>query len=368
MAKYWQVASGDSGRDYSSLFLNHDIMCIGPGRYGAYSRDLYDPVVERKEFTRAKISTVRQICEEVGDGDLVLLRNGHEVVGIGVVSGGYEHRKQFDDIHGWDLEHTRRVIWQEHLVQNLKDLQADGSGKLFGFMKQMTTFGKVGEGFGDVLQRVRPLESKFKKRALSNLPEDPPKPLSLKQFGESLFQKGIANSAVDRVLSAIKRQRRLLGWYESHGEASKRPDEQEVVAHMILPMLLALGWSEQLLAVQWQKIDLAAFDDTPTDEDSCIMVCEAKRMAHGMGNVLDQALRYVWTVPTPKCKQILLTQGGRFYLYKRPQSGWPPNNEEASLKPQGYINIEKIRTNHVEPAGTSAVDTIVALSPGGVYR
>ena len=27
----------------------------------------------------------------------------------------------------------------------------------------------------------------------------------------------------------------------------------------MLPLLLALGWSEQLLAVEWKKIDLAAF-------------------------------------------------------------------------------------------------------------
>ncbi len=67
-----------------------------------------------------------------------------------------------------------------------------------------------------------------------------------------------------------------LGWYREYGHASARPDEHEVVAHMVLPLLLALGWSEQLLAVEWHKVDLAGFWGTPTIPENCVLMCEAK--------------------------------------------------------------------------------------------
>jgi hypothetical protein len=62
------------------------------------------------------------------------------------------------------------------------------------------------------------------------------------------------------------------------------------------------------------------------------------------------------------CRKILLTQGGRFYLHRRSADGtWED-------EPSGYINLEKIRTNHVAPRGADAVETLMALTPAGVHR
>lgn len=72
-----------------------------------------------------------------------------------------------------------------------------------------------------------------------------------------------ARAQLERRQTAIQCQRRLLEWYRLHGEASERPDEHEVVAHMILLPLLALGWSEQLLEVEWKKVDLSGFPPRP---------------------------------------------------------------------------------------------------------
>ncbi|MDZ4779859.1 MAG: hypothetical protein SGJ19_06380 [Planctomycetia bacterium] len=67
-----------------------------------------------------------------------------------------------------------------------------------------------------------------------------------------------------------------MKWYRSSGLATNRPSEHEIVAQVILPLMIALGWSEQLLAVEWHKIDLAVFRGTPTDAEHCELVCEAK--------------------------------------------------------------------------------------------
>jgi hypothetical protein len=186
--------------------------------------------------------------------------------------------------------------------------------------------------------------------------------LNLDQLGKELFSKGLGYEAVDKVISTIQRQRRLAIWYEEHGKKSKRPREHEVVAHMILPFLLALGWSEQLLAVEWHKIDLAAFWGTPTTKENCCLVCEAKPLEHGLQNAFVQATRYVEKLKLDSCKKALLTDGIRLYLYQRVAK------DKWNEIPVGYLNIKLIRTNHIAPADTNAVDTIMALTPAGINR
>lgn len=139
----------------------------------------------------------------------------------------------------------------------------------------------------------------------------------------------------------------------------ERPTEHEVVAHIILPLLIALGWSEQLLAVEWRKIDLAIFSGTPTDQQRCRLVCEAKGIGHGLQDVLQQAVRYTDTLQLTACDKILLADGGRFYLYRRRAERW-------GQQPSGYLNVLKIRENHLLPSGTNAIDTIIALTPLGI--
>ncbi|MEX2387055.1 MAG: hypothetical protein WD534_04175 [Phycisphaeraceae bacterium] len=131
---------------------------------------------------------------------------------------------------------------------------------------------------------------------------------------------------------------------------------------MVLPMLLALGWSEQLLAVEWNKIDLAAFGRTPTTASTCAMVCEAKGMEAGLqGPAYGQARRYVEKQKLTACRHILLTQRERFYLYDRKDDGaW-------QAEPSGYLNLTKLRAGCVIPRNTNAIDTLMALTPQGVF-
>src|SRR5256885_6463148 len=60
---------------------------------------------------------------------------------------------------------------------------------------------------------------------------------------------------------------RLLSWYAQFGGDSGRPTEHEVVAHMVLPLLLALGWSEQLVAVERSE------EHTSELQSPCNLVC-----------------------------------------------------------------------------------------------
>ena len=360
MSQVWQMAAGQAGRFYSDLFLAHDVMFLGPGNFGPYSKAAYARAVSEGLAGSGIVSNIASFHDNVSPGQIVLMRNGLRVKAIGVVADTeYEWNETFDDVYGWNLQHARRVIWQEHLTEDLERLQKNGP--LFGDRKQIPTFTRVSDE--GVLAPIRPLLSSLRRRELKAMPLLLPAPLSLDEVGQQLFARGVANDAVDKVIAAIERQRRLLRWYEQFGSESNRPTEHEVVAHTVLPLLLALGWSEQLLAVEWRKIDLAAFWATPSTEQHCVLVCEAKARNHGLQDVREQAFSYVENLKLDYCQKVLLTDGGRFYLYER-KLGKKPWSPQAV----GYLNVETIRTNHIAPPNTNAIDTIVALTPAAAAR
>ncbi len=355
MAQVWQIAAGETGRNYTDLFLNHDIMFMGPGSFGPYDKNTYQLLRRRGSFKKGIETQLRQFCTKLKDGDIVLLRLGSEAKAIGLVEKAeYFWTSTFDDVFGWDLQHAHRVVWQKHLTDELLRMQKEKS--LFYY--RGSTFNRADKQ----VPQVKHLFSQFQSRALKQLPSPLPEPLTPEQLGEELFSRGLPNKSVDSVLLAIQRQRRLDKWYEEYGKKSARPTEHEVVAHMILPLLLALGWSEQLLAVEWHKIDLAAFWGTPTTKENCCLLCEAKRLGHGLQNIFAQATSYAEKCKLNNCRKIVLTDGTRLYLYQRLTNGkW---NES----PVGYLNVKLIRTNHIAPANTNAVDTIMALTPASVNR
>jgi hypothetical protein len=352
--KAWQMAAGEPGRFYSDIFLKHDVMFLGPGHFGKYTADTYRDAVKAGSAKSKIVGNIASFHDDVRPGEIVLMRKGRRVEAIGVVASDYDWDETFDDIYGWDLQHFRRVIWQEHLEKDLKQIQAKAP---LWCAQQQQTFTRV--KVENVLEKLRPLFTSIKERELKPKPKLLPKLLSLDEVGQQLFGHGVANNAVDKVIATIERQRRLLAWYNQFGNESKRPSEHELVAHIVLPLLIALGWSEQLLAVEWQKIDLAAFWKTPTTPETCVLICEAKKRGRGLQDVLKQAIDYVKKQKLNECRKVLLTDGGRFYLYER---------ELNDYKVAGYLNVDKIRNEHIASPGTNAVDTIVALTPAAASR
>lgn len=347
---WWQVACGAGGRNYAQLFVEHDLMLLGPGDPGPYDQESYCREVESGRLSRAKQGAIQRFCKSVQPGDIVLLRKGRRVIEVGVVpEEGYRWNEAFDDVRGWDLQHTRRVVWQDHLRRNLHTIQDERD--LFASRKQIPMFTAVRDE--SILGPLTSLVKRFRERTLRGYPPRPSEVLSDDALGEELFSRGLSNKATEDVVAALTRQRRLLQWYADHGRQSGRPTETEVVAHMVLPLLLALGWSEQLLAVEWNKVDLAGFRRAPTTPESCSLVCEAKGLGHGLGDVLEQATAYIESLGLRNCRRVLLTEGGRYYLY----SG--SAERQWSDEPTGYFNVEKMRL--VNAGGTNAVETLLEV-------
>ena len=54
MPQVWQIAAGETGRDYTKLFLDYDLMFMGPGNPGAYYKHSYDALVEQKKDDKSE--------------------------------------------------------------------------------------------------------------------------------------------------------------------------------------------------------------------------------------------------------------------------------------------------------------------------
>lgn len=347
--RVWQIASGSHGRDYSRLLRDHDFACLGPGDPGEYDPATYDPLIEQGRLSGQKAGAIRHFKESVRPGDHVLLRLGHRVVAIGVFAEeDYSWDPGLDDVRGWDLQHSRRVIWQDELSGDLDRVQRHAP--LFGDRKQIPMFTRVHHE--SILEPIRKLLRRAETRDLRPLPEPHSEILDDEALAAVLFARGLSNRATEDVVRVLDRQRRLINWYREHGRAVGRPTEHEVVAHIILPLLLALGWSEQLLAVEWNRIDLAGFSSAPTTAASCSLVCEAKGLGHGLAGVLGQATGYVDQQALDNCRRILLTDGARFYVYAKRDDEW-------GLDPASYLNIHKPRLRNAD--GTDAVELIMTL-------
>ena len=94
-----------SGSPYDELLIKHGLALIGPGDPGKWTSDRSD------ERLRWRVGS--PLRHEPQAGDVVLLRIGSDrVVAVGIIASDYEYLEQFDDVHGWDLQHARRVRWR----------------------------------------------------------------------------------------------------------------------------------------------------------------------------------------------------------------------------------------------------------------
>ena len=212
-------------------------MLIGPGDPGSFEETLYRKALENKEISSSQYSQISAFNNKPAPGDIVLLRIGHKVIQIGTIPdashGGYIWSEAFSDVKEWDLQHVRRVLWGDPKLVSL----IQGETPLFSNFKQQPTFTQVHEQ--RIIEKAKNLLGKFPKRPLKDLPANV-KDMTTAEFGEELFKTGLSNESVEKAIEAIEKATRLQGWY---WDADETPSEHEIIAHMTIPLMLALGWS-----------------------------------------------------------------------------------------------------------------------------
>ena len=96
--EYWQVAAGDTRRDYAALCLDLGVILNGPGVHGPWTENRE---TDRQGHGPQKVSDLARFCETMKSGDRVVLKLGFGTVyGLGIVAGPYDWNNHFGDIDG----------------------------------------------------------------------------------------------------------------------------------------------------------------------------------------------------------------------------------------------------------------------------
>ena len=303
----WQISGGPVSRSYADRFLEHGVGLIGPGDPGRWM-----PERSEEEYDGP---SVRQFAEEVGIGDVLLLRTGISTIrAVGLVASEYLYLTQFDEVHGWALQHARRVRWCP------LPTDYDFGEKVFGANPRRIT--RVQQA-GVIEYAGRFLNSPptgWQTAALPSLPADEP---PLHDIPERL--RDIVGRVQDRAA------------YVGDGSAfGDPPAEDELVAHFIVPFFRALGWADACIAVKWNRIDVALFKALPRTPNNCHLVIEAKRAGAGVEGALDQARGYVQALGVPR--DIVVTDGLRYRMYAA----------QDDFRPVAYASLARLKQSATE--------------------
>lgn len=338
----WQQAAGDTDRNYSDLCLRWDVILNGPGYAGPWPD--CGKLLRSDEWSARKVTDLRRFAEEMKDGDLVVLRIGTAtVLGVGQIVGPYEWRDEFGDIDGWDLQHIRRVrwIWMDRNNPKTFDTYA---------LKQGDTTQKLNEGpVTDWLMSLS-INDDALSRPIIDLPaQGKPNDISITEISEYLFDRGVASASITALLNEIGELTRIANWYKR----SSKPSEHETVAYLVVPLLRALGWTPQRMAVEWNHVDVALFERLPRSDETLRVVVEAKKMDNSCLSAMSQAMSYL--EGKVACHRLIVTDGLRYGVYTR-----------SKLEPfrlYAYMNLTRLRHDYPVYECNGAEEALLAMAP-----
>ncbi len=337
----WQQAAGDTDRNYAELCLKWNVILNGPGHCGAWPECV--PTLQGEKWSAKKITDLRRFCVDMKDGDLVVLRLGTAtVVAVGQVVGPYEWHDEYGDIDGWNLEHVRRVRW---LWMNLESPKTFGTYELkLGDTTQKLNDGKVTKWLSSLS-----VEDSAFSRPLPDLPDRLIRnTITVAEISEFLFDHGVASASITNLVSQIDELTRIAKWYQR----AKMPSEHETVAYLVVPLLRALGWTPQRMAIEWNHVDLALFERLPRSDDSLLVVVEAKRMDNSCLTAKSQAMAYA--SGKDGCHRLIVTDGLRYGIFVR---------EKGGFQLYAYMNLTRLRRHSYAYDCRGAEDALLAMAP-----
>ena len=347
---YWQVAAGEGPRDYSDVFLKYGVILMGSGHIGSF--------LEHPERFRGHKDWRRKIvtlADRMQCGDVVILKRGQgakgRVVAAGRVTSEYEWFEPFDDVEGWDLRHGRRVEW----------FKPDSSALVDGLARG--TISRVYKGQPRELADSL-LDDGCKKQEPVDIPQ-PANRISEEHLVGSLIENGLRPADAEAVIRAIWHVRRLARWYADYGW---NISEHEARTFLIAPILLALGWSEQRIKIEWNRTDVSLFSEPfrrGVKREDPRVILESKRMGTGLEHAESQVMEYA--TKFPKCHMLVTTTGVRYHLYKKkpdPCKTWDAARmKESHLS--AVLNLFNLKDRHPYLPGVGgAPELFKSLMPG----
>lgn len=343
--KVWQIGAGDGERSYPDICLKWDVILNGPGRYGPWPN--CQQAMSDVGWSKHKIADIRKFYEEIKDGDIVILKIGRsKAYGVGVVIGNEPlWSDHFGDIDGWTIQFIRRVKWKWTY-----------SGKPKTFHQNAFKIGTAQLVDIDAVKQwaIRLVEKSPSNRKLVQLLTSgnslPLKRLDEMAIAEALFDKGMSSNAINKLNSEIGELIRIAKWYD---RSDIQPSEHETVSYLLVPLLRVLGWTPQIMAVEWKNIDIALFSSLPRKEENIEVIIEAKKKGRSCFFALDQAKGYANKYHN--CKRMIVSDGIRYAIYLKGKSGFPK-------MPNAYLNLTRMVENYPAYGCKGAIDAFHMMS------
>lgn len=340
--RIWQQAAGDNNRNYVDLCLRWDVILSGPGHHGHWSEG--EQKLLEAGHSGKKITNLRRFCEDISSGDLVVLRLGtSQIYGVGEVVGGYEWLDIFGDVDGWHLQHVRRVRWLWKYESTPKE-----------FTPHTLKFGDTTQELSSPnvmswLQELATAPDAWN-RSLVALPSKPDEaPVNLEDISEFLFDRGVASRSIENLMREINELIRIAKWYQN---SDNNPSEFETVAYLVVPLLRALGWTPQKMAIEWNRVDAALFSDLPRSDNNLAVVVEAKKKDDSCLSAKSQAEAYAKT--RQYCRRLIVTDGIRFGVYSK---------QDAGFFLHAYMNLTRLKASYPIYGCGGAKEAVLAMTP-----
>jgi hypothetical protein len=360
--QYWQQSAGDGDRNYIDVCLKWGVILNGPSRHGAWTGELSRQKYSAQGTTQRKCTDLDRFYSGMKDGDLVVLRLGtREIYGIGIVRGNYSFHEAFSDVDGWDIAHVRRVTW---LWRDLRDPRtfetyALNQGDTTQLLPDTHKSKPIRDWIDEIYNsRPNPLPD------LPPLPSEQIRPMDLKVACKPLYDCGLSTRSVSDVHDRMTDLAQLARWYRDFAPGVS---EAETVAQLVTPLLSALGWSPQTLAMEWSpgtggRIDLAAFrpfrGKARQDNDISLIV-EAKKLDSSCLKGFEQARDYSQTLKN--CERCVVTDGMRYAIFVRKQDSNDSGDFEET--PRAYLNLLDPKDSYPVFDSSGADEALLLLSP-----
>ena len=333
---YWQIAAGSEGRDYSEFFLKYGMAFVGGD------------------------NNTRRM-KKVNVGDVVVLKQGRsKILAAGrVIPKNGIHRGEGDkewlrDFDGWDLKAYCYVDWKK------PNQPVPTGGLTMGTIKRLNqnepqkaanSILKTGEG-------VKVEKEPDEETTVTDVKDN--------QLLEFLIKEGLRVSSAGDLTDTISKIRLLAKYYWHHCNW-KDIREHETRTFLVIPLLLALGWSEQQLKIELPrkggKIDIACFRKNygrDLNVNECVAIIETKGFSSGLDYAHNQAMAYATNFPNSKA--VVLTNGYCYKIYLRDA------DDKFQTTPSAYINLlkqkDKYPLNPIDNSG--ALHAIKWLLPNSL--
>ena len=301
---YWQVASGSAQRNYPNIFIEFGVFAVNHDwrNTGHYHHSL----------------------QKAKRGDIFILKGGiSRIHAVGIVQDDDLRKADYYfNLDGWALEYYKFIDW--YVPQN--PIPAKGKGLRMGTIQKIHVHG--------LKTLADNALSTWSKAVSSRTINEDIKIVEDKDIINRLIKEGLKIQQSEVLTSTFNRVRLLADYYLKNFDW-RNINEDQVRTFLVIPFLLAMGWSEQQLFLEYKigrkKADIVCFDKPiHSSEKKAKILIEVKKLSEGLNYAIDQAFAYAKALGD--VKTICVTNGFCYQIYDLDYS-------EDYNEPYAYINI-----------------------------